>query len=303
MEYPTPHGDKLHALLNNKKLPKGDIPRVRTAIQRYEAWIAETQSISNGVRNLLQQMVSQLDSYKTSIDLDLIFDSKNDFLYRQSGQLKIGSTIIEEFLPRLIGRIFSDRLAESGMDLGPKNALSRLSFDSGLVNEMFGSGLALQTKDYDFALSRPLFIKASHYEDFNRARFASTHLAYLAAEIKTNLDKTMFQEACATAHDLRLTLPNSRYFLLCEWLDMTPLGTAGTAIEEVIVLRKAKRISSDVRRHFSAVAGRKTNREMYERHLRNHPLNADAFQRLVSHAGRLLEDGASAQTALERGWF
>lgn len=303
MEYPTPHGDKLHALLNNKKLPKGDLPRVRTALQRYEAWIAETQSISNGARNLLQQMVSQLDSYKTSIDLDLIFDSKYDFLYRQSGQLKIGSTIIEEFLPRLIGRIFSDRLAESGMDLGPKNALSRLSFDSGLVNEMFGSGLDLQTKDYDFALSRPLFIKASHYEDFSRACSVSTHLAYLTAEIKTNLDKTMFQEASATAHDLRLTLPNSRYFLLCEWLDMTPLGTAGTAIEEVIVLRKAKRISSEVRRHFSTVTGRKANREIYEQHLRNHPLSPDAFQRLVSHAGRLLEDGASEQTALERGWF
>lgn len=303
MEYPTPHGDKLHALLNNKKLPKGDLPRVRTAIQRYEAWIAETQSISSNARNLLQQMVSQLDSYKTSIDLDLIFDSRHDFLYRQSGQLKIGSTIIEEFLPRLIGRIFSDRLAESGMDLGPKNALSRLSFGSGLVNEMLGSGLALQTKDYDFALSRPLFIKASHYEDFSKARSSKTNLAYLAAEIKTNLDKTMFQEASATAHDLKLTLPNSRYFLLCEWLDMIPLRTAGTAIEEVIVLRKAKRISAEVRRHFSTVASRRANREIYERHLRNHPLNADAFQRLISHVGRLFEDGASERTALERGWF
>ena len=303
MEYPTPHGDKLHALLNNKKLPKGDLPRVRTAIQRYEAWIAETQSISNRASNLLQQMVSQLDSYKTSIDLDLIFDSKHDFLYRQSGQLKIGSTIIEEFLPRLIGRIFSDRLAESGMDLGPKNALSRLSFDSGLVNEMLGSGLALQTKDYDFALSRPLFIKASHYEDFSKARSSKTHLAYLAAEIKTNLDKTMFQEASATAHDLRLTLPNSRYFLLCEWLDMTPLGTAGIAIEEVIVLRKAKRISAEVRKQFSTAAGRRANREALQEHLRSHPLNPDAFQRLISHVDRLLEEIPSEQAALERGWF
>lgn len=85
--------------------------------------------------------------------------------------------------------------------------------------------------------------------------------------------------------------------------DLPRVRTAGTAIEEVIVLRKAKRISAEVRRHFSTVASRRANREIYERHLRNHPLNADAFQRLISHVGRLFEDGASEQAALERGWF
>ena len=303
MEYPTPHGKKLHALLSNSKLPSGDLTRVRAAIERYEIWVVEMQGIGTGTRHVVQQMVSLLDSYKTSIDLDLIFDSEHDFLYRQGGQIKISSTVIEEFLPRLIGLVFGDRLHGSGMNWGPKNALSRLSFDSGLMSESFGSGMALQSKDFDFALSRPLFIKSSHYEDFSKARSSTTHLAYLAAEIKTNLDKTMFQEICATAHDLKLTIPNSRYLLLCEWLDMTPLSTAGTAIEEVIMLRKAKRISAEARRHFSTVEGRRANREVYKQHLRQHPLSPSAFQRLTSHVDRLLDEDHNEQTTLERGWF
>ena len=94
--------------------------------------------------------------------------------------------------------------------------------------------MTVRSKDHDFAMARPLFLKASHHDNFSKSREAKTHLAYVAAEIKTNLDKTMFQEASATAYDLKLALPNSRYFLLCEWLDMTPISTAVTAIEEVI---------------------------------------------------------------------
>lgn len=52
--------------------------------------------------------------------------------------------------------------------------------------------MAVRSKDHDFALARPLFLRASHHKDFRDPREARTHLAYVAAEIKTNLDKTMF---------------------------------------------------------------------------------------------------------------
>ena len=74
----------------------------------------------------------------------------------------------------------------------------------------------IRSKDHDFAVSLPLFLKASHNKDFNDSSHRETNLAYLAVELKTNLDKTMFQEASATAYDLKLALPSSRYFLLCE---------------------------------------------------------------------------------------
>jgi hypothetical protein len=75
------------------------------------------------------------------------------------------------------------------------------------------------------------------------------YLAFVAAECKTNLDKTIFQEAVATAHDLKVAVPGSRYYVLCEWLDMTPIGTRPTDIDEVIILR-GKRVGSGLRKAY-----------------------------------------------------
>ena len=114
----------------------------------------------------------------------------------------------------------------------------------------------------------------------------------------------MFQEASGTAYDLKLALPNSRYFLLCEWLDMTPISTAVTSIEEVIVLRKARRLSAQVREHFSTANGRQANRDTFVRYLTEHPLAPDAFSRFVAHVDTLLgKDDEDEQDALNRGWF
>ena len=114
----------------------------------------------------------------------------------------------------------------------------------------------------------------------------------------------MFQEASATAYDLKLALPYSRYFLLCEWLDMEPVSTAITAIEEVIVLRRAKRLSANIRQHFSTAVGRIENRDVFERHLAEHPLSTEAFRRFLDHVERLLDDGSeNERDILDRGWF
>ena len=304
MPYPTPHGDKLRALLENDKLPAQDRPRVENAIDNYNRWLEEIGSVGGTGNDCVEPLLCMLNSYKLSIDVELVFDSQGDFLYRQKGQLKIDNTVLEEFLPRLVGRVFSDRLTELGLVLGPANAFSQLRFDSNLLSTTAGGGMAVRSKDHDFAMARPLFLKASHREDFGEARQARTHLAYLAAEIKTNLDKTMFQEASGTAYDLKLALPNSRYFLLCEWLDMTPISTAVTAIEEVIVLRKARRLSADVRQQFSTSAGRRANRDAFVRHLTVHPLSSDAFRRFLFHVeAQLGNSDENERDALDRGWF
>jgi len=216
MPYPTPHGDKLKALLENENHPERDRPRREEAINRYVGWLANIESIVHTGDDCIEPLLQLLSSYKLSIDLDLVFDSQNDFLYRQKGQLKIDNTDLEEFLPRLVGSVFSKHLMGLGLSLGPANAFSQLRLDSNLPSATIGAGMAVRSKDHDFAMTQPLFLKVSHREDFSETREAKTHLAYLAAEIKTNLDKTMFQEASGTAYDLKLALPNSRYFLLCE---------------------------------------------------------------------------------------
>ncbi len=164
--------------------------------------------------------------------------------------------------------------------------------------------MEVRAKDQDFAVVRPLFVQASHDEDFSNAHSERTELAYIAAEIKTNLDKTMFQEASATAQDLKAAIPSSRYLLLCEWLDMTPISTDLTAIEEVIVLRRARRLGAELRGQFSSAAGRKDNRVAFERHIVEHPLDPSMFRRFLSHVERALgSDVEDGEGAVERGWF
>ena len=304
MNFPTPHGDKLKALLNNAKLPAVDRPRIVVAINAYEKWLAEMAALEGEREELVEPMVERLNRYKNTVDLDLVFDSPEDFLYRQKGQLKLDNTIIEEFLPWLVGRVFESRLAGRDLVLGPANAFSHLRFESGVLDALPGAGMVVRTKDQDFALTRPLHLKGSHSADFSDAAEFSTGLAYLAAEIKTNLDKTMFQEASATARDLTLAVPSSKYLLLCEWLDMTPISATATAIEEVVILRKARRLGADIRQNLSSAAGRAASRPAVEAHLMRHPLATSSFRRFLRHVGRMLGDGdASEADVLSRGWF
>ena len=70
--------------------------------------------------------------YKAFVEMDLIFDSPDDFLYRQKGQLKLDNTILEEFLPQLLFRGLS--LANSSFELGPHETFAGLSFASTIAN-------------------------------------------------------------------------------------------------------------------------------------------------------------------------
>ena len=162
--------------------------------------------------------------------------------------------------------------------------------------------MRLREKDHDFAISRHLFIQASHQPDFQESVMAKTHIAYVAAECKTNLDKTMFQEAAATALDVKTAIPGAAYYLLCEWLDMTPISASTTAIDEIIILRKAKRLPSNVRGQFNTVAGRRQNRGVFTDYLEAHPFSMETFSRFLDYIRKLVSDDTE-DAALKRGYF
>ena len=301
---PTPHRDKLQALLVNDKLPAVDRPQVTKTLEKYRAWIKEVEEIQEEGDGVVDPLVSSLSRYRKWVDLDLIFDSEEDFLHRQRGQLKLDNSVLEEFLPILVRMRYPEYISSSDLIVGPTNAFSHLSFNSDILNPKPGGGMNIRSKDQDFALALPLYLKASHSQDFSDSKVSRTNLAYLAVEIKTNLDKTMFQEASATAYDLKLALPNSRYFLMCEWLDMTPISTALTAIERVFILRKQKRLPANVRRRFGTYEGRKQNRGVFESHLDDNPFAPDTFRQFLSQVGQLLEDISDNESqVLDRGSF
>ena len=301
-DLPTPHGDKLTALLANPKLPACDAPRLREAIARYQQWREVMLLTDSTNKAAIEQLVTRLNAYKKFIEVDLIFDSEDDFLYRQKGQLKLDNTILEEFLPLLVTATLQPHLESYALELGPLTCFSSLRFESSLTDAQVGGGLQLREKAHDFAIGRSVYLRAAYSQDFAESAVAGTHLAYVAAECKTNLDKTMFQEAAATALDLKTAVPGARYFLLCEWLDMSPISTHTTAIDEIIILRKAKRLPANIRAHFNTVAGRKANRDILLQYLETHPLAVDTFVRFLEHIQRLFSINEEAQV-LERGYF
>jgi hypothetical protein len=299
---PSPHGEKLKALACNEKLPPQDQPRVNEAIERYKGWLQELRDIRGTYSEIIAQMVSLLNTYKTHIEVHLIFDSEQDFLYRQKGQLKLDNTIIEEFLPTLVTAALREQLQDRELSFGPATCFSGIRFESSIASPQPGGGMQLRQKDHDFAIAQRLFIQTSHQPDFQEKLTAETHITYIAAECKTNLDKTMFQEAAATALDVKTAVPAARYYLLCEWLDMTPINTSTTAIDEIIVLRKAKRLPSSVRAKFNTASGRQKNRATYVEHLASHPFSSEAFSRFLNHIQSMISK-VEEEDVLSRGYF
>ena len=300
-----PHGDKLKALLVNPKIPENDKARVTAQVERYDAWIATMNALEGEGDTLLEALVDGLNAYKKSVEFDLIFCSDDDFLYRQKGQLKLDNTILEEFMPRLFDpRLVKGLARQTGLECGPRASFAGLSFDSPIL-ALSGGGAYLKKKDQDFSITRKHNISISRTDD-PKDRFSEDfHVSYFASEIKTNLDKTMFQEAAATAGELKKSTTGSRYILLCEWLDMKPISTKLTAIDEVIILRRSKRIGSGIRSNFSTAEGRREQRDWFENFLGEHPLDIESFRRFVFHLDECFPDADhdAEDVVLGRGFF
>jgi hypothetical protein len=245
------HGDKLKALLVNNKLPAPDRKRVEAAVAKYEGWVQRLREAKGNPAALLATRVDALNDYKRYIELELIFDAADDFLYRQKGQLKLDNTVLEEFLPYLFDVRLVPGLARiANLNCGSQSSFAGLSFASPFL-PLDAGGVFMKLKDQDFAVSKSHRITITD-DPANGNPFESKfYVSHFATEIKTNLDKTMFQEASATAAELKRSVPGARYILLCEFLDMTPITTKLTSIDEVIVLRKAKRLASNIRAEFS----------------------------------------------------
>jgi hypothetical protein len=305
MKLPTPHLDKLKATLENEKLPKCDAEVIEEAIQRYERWISDLRAIKpTTTEETVKKMVALLNEYRLYLDVDVIFDRETDFLYRQKGQIKLDNSVIEEFLPQLVHKTIMEGKDAQGISLGPNTTFSSIYFATSLEAQASGGGLTVRTKDQDFAIAKKLFIRASHDPQFSKAVARNFYLGYVVAECKTNLDKTMFQEAVATAHDAKTAVTGSRYYLLCEWLDMTPVSTAATDIDEVIILRKQKRLASNVRSSFGSFEGRKKGREKFLNFLQANPFRPEMFSRFVSHiAGIMAPREPREDDVLNRGYF
>lgn len=301
-----PHGYKLDVLLHNDKLSEIERKRLQShVIPQYKAWVSAMDALQTHGEDRLRDLTILLNRYKRFIELEFVFDSPDDFLYRQAGQLKVGASVMEEFLPRLTHPSILPELASVPFVTGPRSAFAGAYFMTTLTSPSVGAGFSISKKDQDFTISQPIWLKASTDSSYSPSRTSEhrTHLAFLAVECKTNLDKTMFQEAAGTAQSLKASVAGARYYLMCEWLDMTPVNTDATAIDEVIILR-GKRIGSNRRKGFAKAAERIAKREAHAAMLDASPVRLESLQRLVSHMRRQFAVRSLAEgDVLQRGYF
>ena len=300
------HGEKIVSAIQSNKMPVKDVPRLEMALQRYDEWIEKLKGINaETVDELVEKLVTELNTYKNYIDINLIFDSEEDFLYRQKGQLKLDNTVIEEFMPIFVKKCVEK--VEENCDIEISSQIPTFSsvyFASSLSNPNIGGGINIKTKDQDFSMSRKLYLQSSYDPQFNPEKTVKleTHLGYVLAEMKTNLDKTMFQEA--SAHDIKQAVTGAKYYLLCDYLDMTPISTTTTDIDEILILRKAKRISSNIRKEFSTKIGREKWRPWYTEYLMNNPYSVDMFKRFINHIfSQMSNEELIEESVLEVGYF
>jgi hypothetical protein len=82
-------------------------------------------------------------------------------------------------------------------------------------------------------------------------------------------------------------------------------GYGGPAQDEVIVLRKAKRLGSNVRSEFSTAAGRRNARASYVSFLDTNPLRVECFERFVWHLAECFpeKEEDAEDVVLGRGYF
>lgn len=302
------HGEKIVAAIGSEKMPSSDKLRLVDALNKYDQWVHDLNTVdAPTLDELIQKMVSLLNDYKYYIDVNLIFDSPEDFLYRQKGQLKLDNTVIEEFLPIFTRRCIEKKFGICDITISSQTpTFSSVYFASSLSSPGIGGGISIKSKDQDFSMSRTLYIKSSYSPKFDDAETVqlTTHLGYVLAELKTNLDKTMFQEASATAHDVKQAVTGAKYYLLCDWLDMTPISTSTTDIDEILLVRKAKRINSNIRKSYNTYVGRQRSRTQYTNYLKANPYAPDIFKRFIEHIiSQMQNEDLVEESILNIGYF
>ena len=252
----TPHKDKLLAAIENPKCEQKDIEILKQALARYEDWVKAVGQVQTTGRQRIIDLTNLLNQYKYALEVELLIKSGSPFLIRQKGQLKLDNSVMEEFLIQIVDPRILDGLPNFELEVGPQTAFMSLAFTPANLAALGGKPpVEVKEKDADFAVGKTIYFKFSPDPKFAAGKTSEGKLvlAVLAAECKINLDKTMFQEAAGTAARLKQGCPMSRYYILVEYLDMEPEDCRLTAIDNVFLIRHAKRLPFEKRNNYAEV--------------------------------------------------
>lgn len=294
----TPHLNKIQAAAGNPKASDADRALLAEIADRYREWATALDAVVEGEdpQTRVHRQAGLLDAYKFFVEVECVARRGSAWLKRQKGQLKLDNSIIEEFLIHLVHPATLpgfERLHE--LTVGPNQAFMSMSFRAAsLAGLLDRPEVVVKTKDQDFTLGARLHYAVGTDAQLAGAQRGSFVLAVLAAECKVNLDKTMFQEASGTATRLKHGCPMAKYFVIAEFLDMTPEDVRLTDIDNVFLLRGVRRLSPAQRGDAEAIA---------ECHTR-HPVRGDVLWRFVEEMQALVDAvWYDPSSVLQRGAF
>lgn len=291
----TPHKDKLVAAIVNPKASV-DADLLKEALKQYEEWTDSLSKLKSKGKKRIEEMTKLLNEYKDFLEVDLIARRGSPFLKRQKGQLKLDNSIMEEFLIHLVNDDILEGLPK-GIETGSQTAFMSFSFRPSKIESLIKEPeIVLKQKDQDFTLGKSIYYKFSPDENFDRSITTNgkLFLSVLATEIKVNYDKTMFQECAGTASRLKKGCPQSKYYALVEYLDMQPEDVRLTDIDNVYLLRKAKRLPFEKRGIFE---------EVRDQH-KDFPISVDVMQNYVAEIQSFISaTWYDPNEAIKRGSF
>jgi hypothetical protein len=292
----TPHKEKLLAAITNPKA-NGDVELLNEALTAYQTWISKTNALASTGQTRINEMTALLNEYKDYLEVDLIAAKGSDFLKRQKGQLKLDNSVLEEFLIHLVNPAILNNLPNFDLETGPQTAFMSLAFrPSAISNLNEKPEVVLKVKDQDFTIGKAIHYKFSSDSSFSNQKTVDGkfYLAVLAAECKINYDKTMFQECAGTAARLKQGCPIAKYYALVEYLDMQPEDTRLTEIDNVFLLRKAKRLPFEKRNILAEVKAQH----------KNFPISAEVISMFVKEIQNFIDaTWYDPNEALKRGSF
>ncbi|HEY8780752.1 MAG TPA: Bpu10I family restriction endonuclease [Mucilaginibacter sp.] len=290
------HKEKIVAALGNPKA-KDDIDLLKEALAAYEVWIKKMVGLTSVGELRVREMTALLNEYKDYIEIDLVATKGSPFLRRQKGQLKLDNSIMKEFLIHLVHPSILNSLPNFDLEAGSHTAFMSLAFrPSSIANLNEKPEVIIKVKDQDFTIGKTIHYKFSSEPKFSGPKTISGkfHLAVLSAECKVNYDKTMFQECAGTAARLKHGCPIAKYYALVEYLDMQPEDTRLTEIDNVFLLRKAKRLPFEKRSSLE---------EIKQQH-KNFPISADVILMFVKEIQSFIDSAwYDPEGAITRGSF
>jgi hypothetical protein len=230
------HGDNIETKLRTEK-DKTNRSYLNEIRLQYDEWRKKIDRLSaNRGKSGIAKLVADLNDYKDFIDQPKYRKEKGN-LAGFTSQSKLHSTVLEEFMYHLLAPI--PNLQGKQLDYGPTNAYSNLYFAPRSLDAFEqDSGLTINTKDQDFAISKKIRLHTILHKDMKPEQ-CDIHIPIVSIECKTYLDKTMYEGSVATAEKIKRGNPYSLFLIVTETYEVAPtVDPAYSEIDQIYVLRR-----------------------------------------------------------------